>query len=229
MNNLKKCVDLTLLGQGSGLQDFAELCDVARENQDVVRSLCVLPEPRILEFCMQNSPVPVCAVIDFPLGRSGQSIKLRQALEVARCDVDEIDTVMNLGLLKEGKIELVYDELNELASIFAGNVKVIIETGELVDEELIRHATRLTFNSGCFCVKTSTTVYGVISTEEKLKHALWMFDEIKLFDAIKHPPRSRVMLKIAGGIKTMAQAQMFLDAIPNERLIFGASKPFWKY
>lgn len=229
MSGLRKCVDLTLLGQGSTLEDFKKLCDTARENQDVVRSLCVLPEPRILEFCLQNSPVPVCAVIDFPLGRSGQKIKLRQALEVSRYGIEEIDTVMNLGLLKEQKIELVYDELNELASIFVGNVKVIIETGELADEKLIRRAARTAINSGCFCVKTSTTVYGVISTEEKLKHALWMFDEIKRFDEIGHPPRSRVMLKIAGGIKTMAQAQMFLDAIPNERLIFGASKPFWKY
>lgn len=223
-------VDYTLLRPDAKTADFLKLCDTAvkPENRNIVRSVCVLPDKEIIELCRRafsaaakHTPelrTKVCVVNDFPLGRGTLHMKLEGARMARRWGADEIDTVIDARLLLEKNYRQLSEELAAVADVFPGATKVILETGHpWYDEELIKEATLLVEKSGAFCAKTSTGFVANIPVEQKVQHVKWM-----------HEAAPRLMIKVAGGIKTMAHAKLFWDVVPREKLIFGASERFWE-
>ncbi len=218
----EKCVDLTLLKPDARLGDFIKLCAEAKENSEIVRGVCVLPDPLVIETCakeLEESGILVSCVNDFPFGRGGWETKEKQA-EIARhCGADEIDTVINVAALRDGRDEIILKEIENIATIFVGDVKVILETGHpWYGKSLIKKATKLVFEAGAFCVKTSTGFVANIPVEEKVKHVRWM-----------HEAEPDLKIKVAGGIKTIRDAELFLNipGLSADNIIFGASAKFW--
>lgn len=219
----KPYVDYTLVKADTTMEDFRRFCEEAleEENRFIVRSVCVLPDPHIITFCkkiVEGSGIFISTVNDFPLGRSGKAIKHHGALIAKDAGADEIDTKLNAGLLREGNYAKIIDELAAVVEVFPGKTKVIIESGHSwYTEEIIKEATRLIAIASAFCVKTSTTVVDNIAPEAKLQHVLWM-----------HEAEPGLVKKLAGGVRKLSQVKPLWDTIPPEKLIVGASMPFWK-
>jgi deoxyribose-phosphate aldolase len=218
---MKPFIDFTQLKPEAGLKDFGELCRVALEHTDVVRGVCVPENPFYIKHCKNivGDKLIVSAVNGFPLGNCGPIIKKFSAQRAKECGADEIDTVINVGLLRLGWRGLVLDDLRAVTEVYPGAVKVILEIGHpFYTEGLVREAAKIVAESGAFCVKTSTGfLQKDISVEEKVKFVKWM-----------HEAAPELTIKVAGGVKTMAHVRMFLEVVPENQLIIGASGKIWE-
>lgn len=216
---MKPFVDYTLLKPEATRNDFLDLCREAMKYPEIIRSVCVLPDPIIIQECLnvlEGSDIIVCAVNDFPLGRGGEIAKLRQAEIVREAGAREIDTVINAGAFLNGKYDVVLNELKAVSEIFPKATKVILETGhEFYSESLIKKAIEIVAESGAFCVKTSTGFIKNIPVQEKVRQVKWMHEAVP-----------SLVKKVAGGVKTKKDTELF-SFVPEDLLIFGASSKFW--
>ncbi|WP_034328481.1 deoxyribose-phosphate aldolase [Alkaliphilus transvaalensis] len=155
MNNLAKYIDHTLLKPEASQEQILSLCQEAKEFN--FASVCVNPAHVKIAFeALKGSNVKVCTVIGFPLGASTMEVKAFETKNAIENGAGEIDMVINIGALKDGNQDLVYQDI--LAVVKAANgtlVKVILETGFLSDEEKVL-ACQLVKKAGADFVKTST-------------------------------------------------------------------------
>ena len=150
-----KLIDHTLLKQDAQPEQIIKLCEEAKEFDFM--SVCVNPAyvPLAAE-CLKGSDVKVCTVIGFPLGMNLTKTKIQEAELAIKEGAEEIDMVINVGMLKAGHDQYVEEEIRELKAVAGSRVlKVIIETCLLTDEEKVR-ACIASKNAGADFVKTST-------------------------------------------------------------------------
>lgn len=150
-----KLIDHTLLKQDATPEQIVQLCDEARRYNFM--SVCVNPVyVPLAHRCLKDSDVKVCTVIGFPLGMNLTKTKIEEAQLAIKEGAQEIDMVINVGMLKAGHDDYVEEEIRELKSV-AGKLvlKVIIETCLLTDEEKVR-ACEAAKRAGADFVKTST-------------------------------------------------------------------------
>ena len=138
--DLAKYIDHTLLKADAKASDIARLCREAKEYG--FRSVCVNPcwVPKCRE-ALAGSGVAVCTVIGFPLGATSTFAKVEEALQAIDDGADELDVVLNQGLLKETKKGVV--------------LKLILECCNLTKEEIVVASTAAK-KAGFDFVKTST-------------------------------------------------------------------------
>ena len=138
-----KLIDHTLLNQEAKEHDFM--------------SVCVNPAyVPLAAQCLKGSDVKVCTVIGFPLGMNLTKTKVEEAELAIKEGADEIDMVINVGMLKAGHDDFVEEEIRQLKAVAGSRVlKVIIETCLLTDDEKVR-ACVASKNAGADFVKTST-------------------------------------------------------------------------
>ena len=150
-----KLIDHTLLKQDAQPEQIIKLCEEAKQFDFM--SVCVNPAyvPLAAE-CLKGSNVKVCTVIGFPLGMNLTKTKIEEAALAIKEGADEIDMVINVGMLKAGHDQYVEEEIRELKAVAGSRVlKVIIETCLLTDDEKVR-ACIASKNAGADFVKTST-------------------------------------------------------------------------
>lgn len=152
---LNKYIDHTLLKPDVTKQQITKLCEEAIQYD--FASVCV--NPAWISYCakyLKESSVRVCTVIGFPLGATTSAVKAFETQEAIRQGADEVDMVINIGALKSGDTETVYQDILAVVRASEGHcVKVIIETCLLTDEEKIK-ACQLAVQAGATFVKTST-------------------------------------------------------------------------
>ena len=150
-----KLIDHTLLKQDATPEQIVKLCEEAKEFDFM--SVCVNPAyVPLAAKCLEGSSVKVCTVIGFPLGMNLTRTKVEEAELAIKEGADEIDMVINVGMLKAGHDQYVEEEIRELKAVAGQRVlKVIIETCLLTDEEKVR-ACIASKNAGADFVKTST-------------------------------------------------------------------------
>ncbi len=195
-------VDHTLLLQGATWDDIKKICDDALKYQTA--SVCIAPcfVKRAAEYL--NGRMPVCTVIGFPNGYNATEIKVAETRKALADGASEIDMVINIGDLKAGEYEKLYNEIKEIKKACGENIlKVIIETCLLTEEEKITMCDIVT-RAGADFIKTSTGFSSGGAT----------FDDIKLF--AEHVG-SGVKIKAAGGIRSFDDADTFLE-LGAERL-----------
>ena len=150
-----KLIDHTLLKQDAQPEQIVKLCEEAKEFDFM--SVCVNPAyvPLAHEM-LKDSDVKVCTVIGFPLGMNLTKTKVEEAELAIKEGADEVDMVINVGMLKAGHDDFVEEEIR-LIKYAVGNhiLKVIIETCLLTDDEIVR-ACLAAKNAGADFVKTST-------------------------------------------------------------------------
>ncbi|MCR4417298.1 MAG: deoxyribose-phosphate aldolase [Ignavibacteria bacterium] len=150
-------IDHTLLKPEATLDDIKKLCDEARQFH--FASVCV--NPGFVKFCyeqLKNTDVKVCTVIGFPLGATTTETKRFEAHQAIENGAEELDMVINIGMLKSGKYDYVFNDIQQVvleAKPKRVLVKVIIETCLLTDEEKIK-ACLIAKDAGADFVKTST-------------------------------------------------------------------------
>lgn len=150
-----KLIDHTLLKQTATPEQIMELCKEAKEYDFM--SVCVNPcyVPLASEL-LKDSDVKVCTVVGFPLGMNLTKTKLEETELALKLGADEIDMVINVGMLKDHQDDYVENEINLLKQACGSHIlKVIIETCLLSDEEKVR-ACLLAKKAGADFVKTST-------------------------------------------------------------------------
>lgn len=145
-------VDHTLLSPTATPADVAALAEEAAELGTY--SICVSPAMLPLPFVAAVSVATVCG---FPSGKHASSIKAAEAAQAVADGADEVDMVIDLGLVKAGSFDATQAEIAAVrASVPAPKVlKVIIESAALTDDEIVA-ACRAAEAAGADFVKTST-------------------------------------------------------------------------
>ena len=155
--NIASLIDHTLLKPTATAADIDRLCQEAVQHQFC--SVCVNPiYVRQAATLLQNTPVLVCTVIGFPLGANLIETKAIETRSALRDGAREIDMVLNIGALKDGKIATVLTDIQavtQLCQAAGACSKVIFETCLLTDAEKIL-ACELCITCGANFVKTST-------------------------------------------------------------------------
>ena len=199
MKKILAAVDHTLLKPESTWAQIKEICDDAIVYQTATVCIPASFVARCKAYMQEkNSSVGVCTVIGFPTGYSTTAAKVFEAADAVKNGADEIDMVINIGMLKDGQDDAVLAEINAIKAACAGKpLKVIIETCLLTDEEKIRM---------CGIVSRSDADY--IKTSTGFSTAGATFEDVALM--AKHmAPGKRI--KAAGGISSLEDAERFIE------------------
>ena len=177
-------------------EEIRQLCDDAIRYQTA--SVCIPPSfvKQAKEYV--GDQMKVCTVIGFPNGNHTTACKVFETKDAVANGADEIDMVINVGMLKAKEYDYVLNEIKEIKEACQGRVlKVIIETCLLTDEEKIKMCEIVT-QSGADYIKTSTGFSTAGAT----------FADVELF--AKHVGEG-VKIKAAGGIASIADAEKFME------------------
>lgn len=189
-------VDHTLLAQTSTWEEIKTICDDAIAYGTA--SVCIPPSfvKQAKEYV--GDKMAVCTVIGFPNGYNTTAVKKFETEDAIRNGADEIDMVINIGWAKEGKFDLIENEIRELKAACGEKIlKVIIETCLLTEEEKVQMCKTVTA-AGADFIKTSTGFSKAGAT----------FEDIELF--AKNIGEG-VRMKAAGGISSFADAERFIE------------------
>jgi deoxyribose-phosphate aldolase len=218
------CLDLTSLNDADSAADIEALCRRAQTEFGPVAAVCVWPRFVAQARALLPASIKVAAVADFPDGALDLARALADVAVIAAAGGDEVDVVLPYRALMAGQAAEVAEFLAEVRHASRPlTLKVIIESGELKTGDLIAEATRLALMAGADFVKTSTGKSPVSATREA---AAVMLSEIAASGL------SHAGFKASGGIRTVAEAQVYLRlaadqlgiaALTPQRLRFGAS------
>ena len=203
-----KHVDHTLLAQTATWEEIKQICDDAITYGTA--SVCI-PAAYVKQAKdYVQDKMAVCTVIGFPNGYATTACKEFETKDALANGADEIDMVINIGWVKDGKFDAVEEEIRTLKKACGSKIlKVIIETCLLTEEEKIKMCQVVT-NAGADYIKTSTGFSTAGAT----------FEDVELF--AKHVGAD-VKIKAAGGIASMADAEKFLslgaDRLGTSRII----------
>ena len=197
MNRKELCatVDHTLLKQTATWKEIQALCDNAIAFGTA--SVCIPPCYVRQAHEYVQGKMAICTVIGFPNGNNTTASKVFETRDAIENGADEVDMVINIGMLKAGEKEYVEDEIRRIKAAAGDKIlKVIIETCLLTDEEKIAMCEIVT-RAGADFIKTSTGFSTTGAT----------FADIELFAKHVGP---NVKIKAAGGISTLEDAEKFL-------------------
>ena len=192
---LSKC-DHTLLSQTATWEEIKAICDDGMKYG--CASVCI-PASYVQQAAEYvDGKLPICTVIGFPNGYATTNAKCFMAADAVANGADEVDMVINIGWVKDGKWEDLLDEIRQIKDSCAGKLlKVIIECCFLTDEEKIKLCEIVT-EAGADYIKTSTGFGGGGATRE----------DVALF--AKHVGPG-VKIKAAGGIANLQDAEDFIN------------------
>lgn len=153
--DLNKYIEHTLLKQDATKAEIIKLLDEAKEHNFL--GVCVNPcNVKFAKEYLKDTDVKVITVIGFPLGQSTKEVKILETIDAIKNGADEIDMVINVGLLKDKAYSQIVDEISAIKVACQGhNLKVILETDLLTKEE-IKKACELCIEAKADLVKTST-------------------------------------------------------------------------
>lgn len=191
---LAKC-DHTLLAQTATWADIKAICDDGMKYKTA--SVCIPASfvKQAKEYV--GDKLAICTVIGFPNGYATAAAKCFMATDAVDNGADEVDMVINIGWVKEGKFDAIRDEIAAIKAACKGKLlKVIIETCLLSDDEKIALCKAVS-DSGADYIKTSTGFSTAGAT----------FHDVELFAANVAP---NVKIKAAGGISSLEDAEKFI-------------------
>jgi len=189
-------VDHTLLDVTATWDDIKNLCDDAMKYQTA--SVCI-PSAYVREAANYvEGKIAICTVIGFPNGYSTQAVKVFEATDAITNGASEIDMVINVGFLKSGRYEEVYEEIQAIKNACGSKIlKVIVETCLLTQEEKVK-VCELVTKAGADYIKTSTGFSKAGATKE----------DVSLF---AQNIGQNMKIKAAGGIRSLDDAKAFIE------------------
>jgi len=196
---LPEYIDHTVLKPETGTQQIVNICREAREY--TFKSVCVNPcHAALVKKELAGSPVLTCVVIGFPLGATATAVKVFEARTAINDGADEIDMVINIGALKDQRLDVVESDIRAVVAAAKGKalVKVIIECCLLTDEEKIA-ACECILRAGADYVKTSTGFSTSGATVEDIT-------------LLRRTVGDRAGVKASGGIRDYKAALAMIEA-----------------
>lgn len=197
MKLLNNYIDHTLLKATATKNDIIKLCTEAKEYNffSVCVNTCYVA---LAKSELKNTNVKVCSVIGFPLGAMSTKAKVCEAKTAIDNGADEIDMVINIGLLKSKDFDGVWKDIEAVKNSMPNHtLKVIIETCYLEELELIK-ASELAIQSGADYIKTSTG----FGTGGATIH------DVKLMKSVA---KNEIKIKASGGIKDTKTALKYIN------------------
>ena len=198
MKQLNCYIDHTLLKATATKLDIIELCDEAKRFK--FYSVCVNSSyVSTAKDQLKNSNVKICSVVGFPLGAMTTQAKVFEAQNALKDGADEIDMVMNIGLLKSKDFDAVKNDIKAVKQIMPNNIlKVILETCYLDASEIVK-ACELAIQAEADFIKTST---GFGSGGARI-------EDVELM--LKVAASSKVKIKVSGGIRDTQTALDYIN------------------
>lgn len=195
---INRYIEHTLLHAGTTERQIIELCTEAKNNQ----FLAVCINSGYIALCKQllsKTSVKICSTIGFPLGAMSTEAKVFEAQKAVADGADELDMVINIGLLKSKNYVAVFKDLSEVKNAIGRTpLKVILEISELSKNEIVK-ACEICLDANVDFIKTSTgfSKSGATLTAVKI---------------IKKTVRSNARIKASGGIRDYETAMKYIDA-----------------
>ncbi len=192
--------DHTILKPILLFNDVDKVCEEAIHHQ--FAAVCV--PPLMVKYAKElliNTNIKTATVIGFPFGYSAVEAKIAETILAIIDGADELDVVINFTAIKNQDYLLLANEINHLMPIIKNKekvIKVIVESGVLTDEEIIK-CCDIYGAAGVDFMKTST---GYAEKGASVAAVALMR---------KHLPDS-IQIKASGGIKTYAFAKELIDA-----------------
>lgn len=201
-------VDHTLLAQGAVWEEIRQILDDGMKYETASACIPASYVKRAAEYV--KGKIAICTVIGFPNGYSTTAVKVFETKDAIANGADEIDMVINIGDLKDGRYAEIEEEIRQIHEACNGKIlKVIIETCLLTEEEKIKMCDIVT-RAGAEYIKTSTGFSTAGATPE----------DVALMR--KHVGK-QVKVKAAGGISSFEDAEEFVrlgaDRLGTSRLI----------
>jgi deoxyribose-phosphate aldolase len=197
---LNKYIDHTILKPTCLVADIEKLCTEAKRYD--FAAVCVPPNfVKLAKEQVAGSDVKVATVIGFPFGYSATEAKIAEIILAMVDGADELDVVANISAIKNGDWAAIADEINHIMPIIRSKgkaVKIIIESGVLTDDEIIK-CCDIYGIAGIDFLKTSTGYAEKGASVEA----------VQLFR--KHLPDA-VHIKASGGIRDYATAKQMIEA-----------------
>ena len=192
---LSKC-DHTLLSVTATWDEIKAICDDGIKYGTA--SVCIPPCYVAEAKKYVGDKLKICTVIGFPNGYSTRDAKVAEAKDALNNGADEIDTVINVGFLKDRRYDDILAELKALKAVCGDKIlKVIIETCLLTEDEIIKMC-EIVSASGADYIKTSTGFSTAGAT----------FRDIEI---MRKYCDKRVKIKAAGGISSIEDAEKFIE------------------
>ena len=200
--------DHTLLLQTATFEEIKGICDDAIKYSTA--SVCIPPCYVKQAKDYVGDKMKICTVIGFPNGNHTTATKIYETKDAIDNGADEIDMVINIGMLKARNYEYVINEIKDIKKACDGRIlKVIIETCLLTEEEIIKMCEIVT-ESGADYIKTSTGFSTAGAT----------FDNVRTF---AENVGDNVKIKAAGGISSIEDAEEFIrlgaDRLGTSRIV----------
>ncbi len=197
-NEIARYIDHTILAANATSEKVKQICTEAKEHH--FASVCV--NSCWTTLCareLEGTDVAVCTVVGFPLGAMSSESKAFEAARAVKDGSEEIDMVINVGLLKEGRLDEVEHDIAMVKEACGGKLlKVIIETCLLSDEEK-EIACRLSVNAGADFVKTSTGFSTGGATEQDVA-------------LMRRVVGDALGVKASGGVRSFETAEAMIEA-----------------
>ena len=223
-----KLMDLTTLNDDDTDQKVIQLCADAHSAGGDTAAICIYP--RFIPIARktlveQNTPhIKIATVTNFPHGNDDLEIALAETRAAVAYGADEVDVVFPYRALMAGNGKIGAEMIKGCREICGNEVtlKVIIESGVLQSEPLIKQASFIAIEAGADFIKTSTGKVAVNATLEAAGIMLL---------AIKESGRD-VGFKAAGGVKDALATNDYLQLardimgngwVSSKHFRFGAS------
>lgn len=192
-------IDHTILKPEATEQDVIKLCAEAKKYG--FASICINPcHVKLVREELRGSNVKTCTVIGFPLGANTSAVKAFETKTAIEDGAEEVDMVINVGMLKAGNTNYVKKDIEAVVKAAAGKalVKVIIEACLLTDEEKSA-VSKLSKEAGADFVKTSTgfSKWGAKAEDVRIMRAA---------------VGNELGVKASGGIHTFEEATEMIEA-----------------
>ena len=198
--SLNKYIDHTILKPTCLVSDIEKLCAEAKQYD--FAAVCVPPNfVKLAKEQVAGTDVKIATVIGFPFGYSATEAKIAEIILAMVDGADELDVVANISAIKNGDWAAIADEINHIMPIIRSKdkaVKIIIESGVLTDDEIIK-CCDIYGIAGIDFLKTSTGYAEKGASVEA----------VQLFR--KHLPDA-IHIKASGGIRDYASAKQMIDA-----------------
>lgn len=196
IKEILKTVDHTLLLPASTWSEIKEILDDAMKYETASACIPASFVKRASEYV--KGKLAICTVIGFPNGYSTTATKVFETKDAIQNGASEIDMVINIGDVKDGRFDAVEDEIRQIHEACGGHIlKVIIETALLTEDEIIKMCEVVT-KAGAEFIKTSTGFSTAGAT----------FEHVSLMK--KHVGEG-VLVKAAGGISSIDDAEKFIE------------------
>jgi deoxyribose-phosphate aldolase len=191
-------IDHTLVHPAASLDDLATACKESRRYRFatlVVNGWHVVRA----KTALAGTGVKIGAVVGFPHGACTTTVKIVEAMEAMKNGAEELDIVMNLGMVKSGRFDLAEIDVKNVIAMTKGPVhKIVIECGSLSPDE-VPEVCRLAVRAGAEFIKTSTG-YGPRGAT---------VDDVR---AVRAAVGSACRIKASGGVRSLATVRALVEA-----------------